>query len=187
MGKYLDSLKTSVLRNTRASNPINLNNLEQLDKLGFLGSQDEHFNNSDNHHHQVFSWWRLRFLDQSTKDCGYYPPATHKRAMEGTGAINAVAIMKGPEGLQSPDQWGHWSEAEANTAMDRARVFAAKGLDPIEAETLACSLVTRDRSGDDRLTCAECANWIAGRCKTKRYPLGDSDIYTLHRCDGFET
>ena len=80
------------------------------------------------------------------------------------------------------------TEREAVTIEQRQQLFESKGFTAAESESLAHGLMLRDRdTGDNRRACSECGNWYAGRCKVRRYPCGDSDIYTLHRCEGFET
>jgi hypothetical protein len=80
------------------------------------------------------------------------------------------------------------TEHEIATIEQRQQLFESKGFTAAESESLAHGLLLRDRDVvDNRRACGECANWFAGRCKVRRYPCGDSDIYTLHRCYGFET
>ena len=78
--------------------------------------------------------------------------------------------------------------SELQTIEQRQQLFESKGFTDAESESLAHGLMLRDRdTGDNRRACGECGNWYGGRCKVRRYPCGDSDIYTLHRCEGFET
>ena len=80
------------------------------------------------------------------------------------------------------------TEHELAAIEQRQLSFESKGFTAAESESLAHGLLLRDRDiGDNRRACAECGNWYGGRCKVKMYPCGDSDIYTLHRCVGFET
>jgi hypothetical protein len=80
------------------------------------------------------------------------------------------------------------TESELQTIEQRQQLFESKGFTVDESESLAHGLLLRDRDiGDNRRACAECGNWYGGRCKVRLYPCGDSDIYTLHRCDGFES
>jgi hypothetical protein len=77
---------------------------------------------------------------------------------------------------------------EMATIKQRQQLFESKGFTAAESESLAHGLMLRDRdTGDNRRACGECGNWYGGRCKVRLYPCGDSDIYTLHRCEGFET
>jgi hypothetical protein len=79
------------------------------------------------------------------------------------------------------------TESEMATIEQRQLSFELKGVVNAQAEVIAHHLMLRDRELDDRVVCLECTNWYAGRCKVRRDPFGDSDIYTLHRCEGFET
>ena len=81
------------------------------------------------------------------------------------------------------------NEHEAVTIEQRQQLFESKGFTDAESESLAHGLMLRDRdTGDNRRACGECGNWYAGRCKVRRYPIGDEPvIYALHRCEGFET
>jgi hypothetical protein len=88
--------------------------------------------------------------------------------------------------------------AEIARFLSRIEVFRAKGLDEPRAESLADTLVNRDRDGDDRKVCYECshlrgfthlrcANWkAAGICMTSDSAfLGKDFASLLQRCDGF--
>ncbi len=86
--------------------------------------------------------------------------------------------------------------AEIDTFTARLARFTDKGLSLIDAESLADKLVIRDREGDDRRVCVECAhlrhggrcgNWqeagIAIRARDNQLP-GDFTAM-LQRCGGF--
>ncbi len=88
--------------------------------------------------------------------------------------------------------------AEIDTFTARLARFTDKGLNLIDAEALADKLVIRDREGDDRRVCLECAhlhhggrcgNWkaagVANRASESRLPT--DLVLQLQRCDGFAT
>lgn len=85
---------------------------------------------------------------------------------------------------------------EIDTFTARLARFTDRGLILADAESLADKLVTRDREGDDRRLCLECAsfhrggrcgNWqaagVAIRAKDAQLP-GDFTTM-LQRCSGF--
>ncbi|MDZ4145394.1 MAG: hypothetical protein U1D29_12835 [Burkholderiales bacterium] len=85
---------------------------------------------------------------------------------------------------------------ELSRFVDRLERFTDRGLTLADAGRLADRLVTRDREGDDRRTCLECAalnrngacsNWrkagIAIRAGDVRLPDGFKVM--LQRCEGF--
>ena len=91
--------------------------------------------------------------------------------------------------------------AEIDTFTVRLGRFTDRGLTLEDAERLADRLVTRDRDGDDRRLCLECAhlaghaagvmgctNWqragVAIRARGTQLP-GDL-VQILQRCDGFK-
>lgn len=76
-------------------------------------------------------------------------------------------------------------ETESILFDGRVQAFKSKGFSDKQAEALAESLALRDSQLDDRRACAECLQSSYGRCKVGRYPIGDSDFLTLHRCSGF--
>lgn len=98
-----------------------------------------------------------------------------------------------------PDRccWPH-SEAmngrEIDTFTARLARFTDKGLSLDDAERLADKLVIRDREGDDRRLCLECAHlhgagrWRCGnwqRADVARDGLARDLVLTLQRCNGF--
>ena len=95
--------------------------------------------------------------------------------------------------------WPHSSAmntAEINRFTGRVALFVAKGMTSTDADALADKLVTRDRDGDDRRVCLECANlsgWNGRRqCRGLHHagmggPLVSAgQVATLQRCDGFK-
>lgn len=99
----------------------------------------------------------------------------------------------------NPDRWC-WpnstplSTEEIDTFTARLALFTDKGASLEDAERLADKLVTRDREGDDRRLCLECAHlhgagrWRCGNAHragigTDRPPA--DLVKLLQRCDGF--
>ncbi len=96
--------------------------------------------------------------------------------------------------------WPHSSAmngAEIDTFTARLARFTDRGLILADAEALADKMVQRDREGDDRRVCLECAhlrhggrcgNWqaagVAIRARDAQLP-GDFTVM-LQRCDGFQ-
>lgn len=72
--------------------------------------------------------------------------------------------------------------------LREARVsrFRNQGIPAHQAERIADILAERDYTLDDRRACAECASFHDGRCLQGRYPVGQADVFTLHRCAGFK-
>lgn len=68
-----------------------------------------------------------------------------------------------------PDRWcwphsSAMNTAEIDTFTGRLALFTGRGLRLTDAEALADKLVIRDRVGDDRRLCLECANLSGRRC-----------------------
>lgn len=97
-----------------------------------------------------------------------------------------------------PDRycWPHsaaMNTVEIDTFNGRLHLFTRRGLDYTDAERLADRLVIRDREGDDRRLCLECARLdMRGRCQSAR--LGviagagrelEPVNTILQRCEGF--
>ena len=100
------------------------------------------------------------------------------------GAVYAEAIADGSSELDSPDQYGHWSDSGTRLTKQRTHLFVMRGVLFEVADTLACSLVDRDRSGDDRRSCAEC-DMYDHSCVRGLEPVGGGGVEVLHRCKGF--
>jgi hypothetical protein len=108
-------------------------------------------------------------------------PATLNKPLIPTVAkVATVAVATSPK--QTIEQV---SEPASILFDGRFQAFKLKGSSDKQAEALAESLAFRDSQLDDRRACAECFQSIYGRCKVDRYPIGDSDFLTLHRCSGF--
>ncbi|KQU87635.1 hypothetical protein ASC78_26010 [Variovorax sp. Root318D1] len=119
--------------------------------------------------------WLARLKDQNG-------PAPHPTKPTKGGFVGFVAPSQGQIGnfaeTEPPEANGTaldpdrdcWpcSDAMTGAEIDRftARLarFTDKGLSLIEAEALADRLVIRDRDGDDRRLCLECAHLSGRRC-----------------------
>ena len=127
------------------------------------------------------------------------------RAAQGVGAIViptlAALATADPAALPDPDRWC-WPHSSAmtgreiDTMVERTAMFNRRGLPALNAELLADKLVTRDRGGDDRRLCLECAHLSraggAMRCaQWQRAGLGTPNLpaglaLQLQRCGGFK-
>ena len=135
-----------------------------------------------------------------------HPPALFQKI----GAVDSVAAeSEAPaanDGLPpdiapatDPDRWC-WPHTQAmntreiDTFTERLARFTEKGLTYGDAERLADALVIRDREGDDRRLCLECAylqgdgrwrcgNWI--QADMARDGLARDLVLMLQRCGGF--
>lgn len=103
--------------------------------------------------------------------------------------------------MPDPDRW-YWPYslamrgAEIDVLIERTALFSRRGLSALDAELLADKLVNRDREGDDRRLCLECAhlNRPAGAlhcAQWQRAGLGAPGVpaglhLMLQRCNGFE-
>lgn len=99
-----------------------------------------------------------------------------------------------------PDRWC-WPHSEAMTGREidsfteRSSQFYRRGMQSVNAEALAYTLVNRDRDDDDRRLCLECSHLTgqrgAWRCgQWQRAGMGAAGIpaglvLVLQRCDGF--
>lgn len=108
------------------------------------------------------------------------PATVNKPLIPTVAKVATVAVAT------SPKQTIEQVPEPASILFDgRIQAFKSKGLSDMQAEALAESLALRDSQLDDRKACAECLQSSYGRCKVGRYPIGDSDFLTLHRCSGF--
>jgi hypothetical protein len=87
-----------------------------------------------------------------------------------------------------------WNDAEIRRFTLRVEMFSRSGFRP-KAETWAEKLVYRDRDGDDRRVCVECAHmqrdhgcWKAKRGQLEPGVPKDMRVmpFLLQRCPGFE-
>lgn len=131
-------------------------------------------------------WWMVRFRDRAPVEICCNPIAAADQVLSDiAGAVSAEAIADGSSELASPDQYGHWSDIETRLAKQRARLFVMRGVRLTDADALACSLVERDRAGDDRRSCAECVSRSYGRCRHGLEVVGGGGVEVLHRCERF--
>lgn len=82
---------------------------------------------------------------------------------------------------------GDWTEQEIEAFSRRAERFTKAGMSEMEAETLAQTMLYRDRpgSGDDRRLCMECKGFKKGACTTPRRAGMRAEWNVLQRCDAF--
>ena len=128
-----------------------------------------------------------------------YPPAPFQKIEAGEAAANDTATTV----TADPDRWC-WPHSEAMNTVEidtftaRLARFTDKGLPLADAEREADRLVIRDREGDDRRLCLECAhlhgagrwrcgNWHRAEVATqlKDAHLPGALVLTLQRCPGF--
>jgi hypothetical protein len=181
MGRYLDALRN--FRTPHHANQKNLINPAQEGYLGLLGSPPPPIENSIGIKSR---WWLVHFRDRAPVEICCNPIAAADTVLRDiAGAVSAEAIADGSSELDSPDQYGHWSDIEVRLAKQRAALFVLRGVALADADALACSLVERDRAGDDRRSCAECVSRSYGRCRHGLEVVGGGGVEVLHRCERF--
>ncbi|TAN10034.1 MAG: hypothetical protein EPN34_12375 [Burkholderiaceae bacterium] len=96
-----------------------------------------------------------------------------------------------------PFTWPHgtaWNAAEVDLFIRRVALFNDRGMSIKAAETLAEELLQRDRDGDDRTLCIECAHFRRGRCgnwaaagfvKARDAEAMGDYASAMKRCSGF--
>ena len=130
-------------------------------------------------------WWLVHFRDKAPTEICCNPIAVADQVLRDiAGAVYAEAIADGSSELDSPDQYGHWSDSGTRLTKQRTHLFVMRGVLFEVADTLACSLVDRDRSGDDRRSCAEC-DMYDHSCVRGLEPFSGGGVEVLHRCKGF--
>ncbi|GAA4404998.1 hypothetical protein GCM10011450_02280 [Advenella faeciporci] len=78
-------------------------------------------------------------------------------------------------------------EPHTSTYTKRLQSFQSKGISSREAHALAAKLDKRDADFiDDRISCAECAHYHAGRCGKGVTLIGETSIFSLVRCKEFK-
>ena len=86
-----------------------------------------------------------------------------------------------------------WTDGDIARFEDRRARLMRWGWSEAEAEKLAERLVRRDREGDDRVSCADCRHYRAGRCGNHisaglwAPDVGRDLAGMLQRCPGFQT
>jgi hypothetical protein len=181
MGRYLDALRN--FKTPHHANQKNLINPTQEGYLGLLGSTPPPIEKSTG---IASCWWMIHFRDKAPIEICCNPIAAADQVLRDiAGAVSAEAIADGSSELDSPDQYGHWSDIETRLAKQRAHLFVMRGVALADADALACSLVERDRAGDDRRSCAECVSGSYGRCRQGLEVVGGGGVEVLHRCERF--
>jgi hypothetical protein len=134
-------------------------------------------------------WWQVHFVDRESHEICCNPITDANTLLSAiAGAIRVEALANGSQdGLTEPDQYGHWSQAEVELTLLRTSAFVSRGVPFTEADIVACQLVDRDRTADDRRSCAECIAFVRGRCQRGLKPFGLRSVMELHRCDAFTT
>lgn len=126
------------------------------------------------------------------------PPATSQK-IEGEGRPSETkdeTTNDAAPAVTVPDDWGNpaMTAREVDTFTARLARFTDKGLTLEDGERLADRLVMRDREGDDRRLCLECAHLHgAGRWRCGNWRVADvapqglaRDLaLILQRCSGF--
>lgn len=131
-------------------------------------------------------WWLVHVRDRVPIEICCNPSATADQVLRDiAGAVSAEAVADGSSELDSPDQYRHWSDIEVRLAKQRTHLFVMRGVALDTADALACSLVERDRTGDDRRSCAECVSRSYGRCRHGLEVVGGGGVEVLHRCERF--
>ena len=86
-----------------------------------------------------------------------------------------------------------WTDADIARFTARRDRLTRWGYPTTDAEALAERLTLRDRSGDERVSCTECAHYRPGRCGNHRAArlycaeVGLDLAALLQRCPGFQT
>jgi hypothetical protein len=147
--------------------------------------------------------WLARLKNPGLTPSGH-PTETTKRV-----SVVSVAPAHGPiqkiaaadatpanDATSEPDRWcwphsAAMNGAEIETFTVRLARFTDRGLNLNDADALADKLVIRDREGDDRRTCLECANLNRRRCSQwQQAGIGGPEVSVdlvglLQRCAGF--
>jgi hypothetical protein len=147
--------------------------------------------------HQATKPTKPQQRDQGAGSVGFvgFPPAPFQKIEANETAAND----KHTEAAADPDRCC-WPRSEAmngqeiDTFTARLSRFTDKGLTLTDAEQQADRLVIRDREGDDRRLCMECAHlhgagpWRCGnwqRAEIGSTAVPDELVRLLQRCDGF--
>ena len=129
--------------------------------------------------------------------------ATHEKGFTATVAevatvavANATDTKAANDPAPDSDRWC-WPHSDAMTGAEIDRMvlrierFVVRGLNLSDADALADKLVIRDRDGDERRTCLECANLSRRRCgQWQQAGIGGPEVSVdlvglLQRCAGF--
>lgn len=105
-------------------------------------------------------------------------------------SVSMPALARAPEALDLAVVV--WTDAEIAAFRDRRARLLRWGWPETAAEKLAERLVIRDRGGDPRVSCTDCAAYRPGRCENhRRAGLNGPDVgrdlaALLQRCPGFK-
>lgn len=110
-------------------------------------------------------------------------------------AMAAQAVAFDPDGNCWPNT-NAMNTAEVDTFMTRVHLFDRRGISTTDAESMADTLVRRDREADDRRLCLECSHlrrsaglWRCGQSEQACLPVADlpGDVVNLlQRCSAFD-
>ena len=104
-----------------------------------------------------------------------------------TSRTDALSMVTKPVTTETaPDATVNAKASHNDSRTNFTQALMAKGIPARSADRLARSLMRRDRQLDDRRSCAECKSFHKGQCLQRITPIGETSIYTLHRCRGFE-
>lgn len=162
------------------------------------------------------STWLARLKNQSTTGTGATKPTKPTQDTPEGGFVGFVAHPQGhiqkidgalanPETPAAnapaidPDRWS-WPHSSAmngqelDTLMARQYLFCQRGASAQDALHLADSLVSRDRSDDDRRLCLECRHlhgagpYYCGNARAADWPtdLPRNLVQILQRCHGYD-
>lgn len=109
------------------------------------------------------------------------------------GELRVVEEQKGCATKSAAEQGGDWTDKEIARFMNRVERLQNEGLNEMEAEALAQTMLYRDRpmSGDDRRLCLECEHIKGAFCKASKgsYVGAKANLQVvrtvLQRCDLF--
>lgn len=128
-----------------------------------------------------------------------YPPSPIQK-YEGNESDATTSYAAKRTAMPDPDRccWPHstaMNSAELETCAARLVRFTDKGESLDDAERLADRLLIRDREGDNRRLCLECAHlhgagrWRCGnwhRAETGGTSIQEELVLMLQRCNGFK-
>lgn len=189
MGRWLARLKSEKSPDTYATKPTKPP--EGVEKVGFVGF--------------VASSRVTISKNERGGDPGFVgfvaSPAAPFQKIEGEGRPSKAGAeaVNDAAPAADPDRWC-WPHSpamnsrEIDTFTARLARFTDKGLTLEDGERLADKLVIRDREGDDRRLCLECAHlhgagcWRCGNARAADVPaqgVARDLVLMLQRCGGF--
>jgi hypothetical protein len=149
--------------------------------------------------------WLTRVKNANAPGTGATKATKPAPEPQNEGSVGFVAYPAGEsekftpasDAQKNPGTWPSgtaWNAEEVDTFDQRLALFTDRGLSLKEAEELAELLLARDRDGDDRTLCIECAHFRRGRCtnwaaagfvKARDAEAMGDYASTLKRCPGF--